>query len=126
MGVRDPIEYLRTLVEYWRDDYDWRRQEERLNALPHFRTRIDGQSIHFVHARSPHDDALPLLLTHGWPGSFLEFFEVIPRLTDPEAWGGRAGDAFHVIAPSLPGYGFSEVPRTGAGTWDGSPTRLPP
>ena len=111
-----PIDYLRSLVEYWRDTYDWRRQEERLNSLPHFRTRIDGQSIHFVHARSPHDDALPLLLTHGWPGSFLEFFEVIPRLTDPEAWGGRAGDAFHVIAPSLPGYGFSEVPRTRG--WD--------
>ena len=79
----------------------------RLNELEHFRTGIDGQSIHFVHARSPHADALPLLLIHGWPGSIVEFLDVIPRLTDPEHHGGRAEDAFHVIAPSLPGYGFS-------------------
>jgi microsomal epoxide hydrolase len=111
-----PIDYLRSLVAYWLDTYDWRHEEERLNSLPHFRTRIDGQSIHFVHARSPHEGALPLLLTHGWPGSFLEFCDVIPRLTDPEASGGQAADAFHVITPSLPGYGFSEVPRTRG--WD--------
>ena len=111
-----PIDYLRELVEYWRDEYDWRAQEARLNELEHFRTAIDGQSIHFVHARSGHADAFPLLLIHGWPGSVVEFLDVIPRLTDPEAHGGRADDAFHVIAPSLPGYGFSEPPRTPG--WD--------
>ena len=111
-----PIDYLRELVEYWRDEYDWRAQEARLNELEHFRTRIDGQSIHFIHARSAHADAFPLLLMHGWPGSIVEFLDVIPRLTDPEAHGGRAADAFHVIAPSLPGYGFSEPTRTRG--WD--------
>ncbi len=111
-----PIDYLQELVEYWRHTYDWRSQEARLNQLAHFRTTIDGQLIHFVHARSPHADAVPLLLTHGWPGSVVEFLDVIPRLTDPEAYGGRTADAFHVIAPSLPGYGFSEPPRTPG--WD--------
>jgi pimeloyl-ACP methyl ester carboxylesterase len=111
-----PVAYLRELVEYWRDTFDWRAQEARLNALAHFRTRIDGQSIHFIHARSAHADALPLLITHGWPGSVVEFLDVIPRLTDPQAHGGRAADAFHVVAPSLPGYGFSEPPRTRG--WD--------
>ena len=111
-----PIGYVRELVEYWRDEYDWRDQEARLNQLDHFRTRVDGQSIHFVHASSPHPDALPLLLIHGWPGSIVEFLDVIPRLTHPEEHGGRAEDAFHVIAPSLPGYGFSEPPRTPG--WD--------
>ncbi len=111
-----PIAYVRALVEYWRNGYDWRAQEARLNVFEHFRTRIDDQSIHFVHARSRHVDALPLLLIHGWPGSVVEFLDVIPRLTDPEAHGGRADDAFHVIAPSLPGYGFSEPPRTPG--WD--------
>jgi len=99
-------------VEYWRDKYEWRAQEARLNELAHFRTRIDGHSIHFIHARSKHADAFPLLLLHGWPGSVVEFLDVIPRLTEPLAHGGRAADAFHVIAPSLPGYGFSEPPRT--------------
>lgn len=111
-----PTDYLRPLVEYWRDGYDWRAEEARLNQLDHFRTEIDGQSIHFVHARSRHADALPLLITHGWPGSIVEFLDIIPRLTDPEAYGGGAEDAFHVIAPSLPGYGFSEPPRTPG--WD--------
>lgn len=111
-----PIDYLQELVEYWRHAYDWRSQEARLNELAHFRTAIDGQLIHFIHARSPHADAVPLLLTHGWPGSVVEFLDVIPRLTNPEAYGGRAADAFHVIAPSLPGYGFSEPPRTPG--WD--------
>ena len=111
-----PIDYLRGLAEYWRDTYDWRAQEARLNEFDHFRTPIDDQSIHFVHARSAHADALPLLLTHGWPGSVVEFLEVLPRLTDPEAFGGQAADAFHVVAPSLPGYGFSEPPRTRG--WD--------
>jgi pimeloyl-ACP methyl ester carboxylesterase len=111
-----PVDYVRELVEYWRDKYDWRAQEARLNQLAHFRTRIDGQSIHFIHARSAHAGAFPLLLMHGWPGSVVEFLDVIPRLTDPEAHGGRAADAFHVIAPSLPGYGFSEPTRTRG--WD--------
>jgi epoxide hydrolase len=111
-----PRDYLRELVEYWRDEYDWRAQERRLNELPHFLSRIDGQSIHFIHARSAHPEALPLLLTHGWPGSVVEFLDVIPRLTQPEVHGGRAADAFHVIAPSLPGYGFSEPTR--ARGWD--------
>ena len=111
-----PGDYLRELVDYWRDEYDWRAQEARLNELSHFRTRIDGQSIHFIHARSAQPDALPLLITHGWPGSVVEFLDVVPRLTQPEAYGGNAADAFHVIAPSLPGYGFSEPTRTRG--WD--------
>ncbi|MGH2727314.1 MAG: epoxide hydrolase, partial [Actinomycetota bacterium] len=96
--------------------YDWRAEEARLNELPHFRSRIDGQSIHFIHARSARHDAFPLLLMHGWPGSVVEFLDVIPRLTEPEAHGGRATDAFHAIVPSLPGYGFSEPTR--ARGWD--------
>jgi epoxide hydrolase len=111
-----PVDTLHDLVSYWRDTYDWRAQEARLNEVAQFRTRIDGQSIHFVHARSPHADALPLLLVHGWPGSVVEFLDVIPKLTDPEAHGGSAADAFHVLAPSLPGYGFSEPTRTPG--WD--------
>ncbi len=112
-----PVDYLRELLEYWRDTYDWRAQEARLNELPHFRTSIDDQSVHFIHARAADSDALPLLLMHGWPGSVVEFLDVIPRLTDPEAHGGDAADAFHVVAPSLPGYGFSEPTRTRG--WDG-------
>jgi pimeloyl-ACP methyl ester carboxylesterase len=111
-----PIGYVRELVEYWRDTYDWRAQEARLNRFAHFRTRIDGQSIHFIHARSAHADAFPLLLMHGWPGSIVEFLDVIPPLVEPEAHGGRATDAFHVVAPSLPGYGFSEPTHTPG--WD--------
>jgi pimeloyl-ACP methyl ester carboxylesterase len=113
-----PIDYLRELVEYWHNSFDWRAQEARLNALAHYRTDIDGESIHFVHARSTHENAFPLLITHGWPGSIVEFLDVIPRLTDPEAHGGRAADAFHVVAPSLPGYGFSGPTHTrGWDTW---------
>jgi len=115
-----PIDYLRELVTYWRERFDWRAQEASLNEFEHFRTKIDGQAIHFVHARSPHANALPLLLIHGWPGSIVEFLDVIPRLTRPEAHGGEAADAFHVVAPSLPGYGFSEPTRTAG--WD--PTRI--
>jgi pimeloyl-ACP methyl ester carboxylesterase len=111
-----PVDYLRELVEYWRDTYDWRAQEARLNRLAQFRTSIDGQSIHFIHARSTQADAFPLLLLHGWPGSVVEFLDVVPRLTEPEAHGGTAPDAFHVIAPSLPGYGFSDPTRTRG--WD--------
>jgi pimeloyl-ACP methyl ester carboxylesterase len=111
-----PVDYLRELVAYWQNGYDWRAAEARLNQFAHFRTTIDGQSIHFIHARSPRADALPVLITHGWPGSVVEFLDVIPRLTDPEAHGGEAADAFHVVAPSLPGYGFSEPTRTRG--WD--------
>ena len=111
-----PAGYLRELVEYWRDGYDWRTAEAELNRLDHFTTVLDGQRVHFVHQRSPHDGALALILVHGWPGSIVEFMDVIPRLTDPTSFGGRAGDAFDVIAPSLPGYGFSEPPRTRG--WD--------
>jgi epoxide hydrolase len=115
-----PMGYLRELVEYWRDGYNWRGQEGRLNELPNFRTTIDGQQLHFVHARSTQPDALPLLLIHGWPGSIVEFLDVIPKLTAPENHGARVEDAFHVIAPSLPGYGFSEPTHTRG--WD--PTRI--
>jgi pimeloyl-ACP methyl ester carboxylesterase len=107
-----PLDYLHDLVDSWRDDYDWREHEAVLNSQPNFRTTIDGQQIHFVHVRSEHPDAYPLLLLHGWPGSVVEFLDVIPRLTDPPAHGGRAADAFHVVVPSLPGYGFSEPTRT--------------
>jgi pimeloyl-ACP methyl ester carboxylesterase len=111
-----PHGYLRELCHYWADGYDWRATEARLNALPQFRTEIDGLGIHFVHVRSPHPDALPLIITHGWPGSIIEFLKVIGPLTDPTAHGGEAGDAFHVVCPSLPGYGFSDRPaRTGWG-----------
>jgi pimeloyl-ACP methyl ester carboxylesterase len=111
-----PTDYVRALVNYWLETYDWRAEEARLNQFSHFRTTIDGQSIHFIHARSPHADAFPLLITHGWPGSVVEFLDVIPRLTHPEDHGGHGADAFHVVAPSLPGYGFSEPTRTPG--WD--------
>jgi pimeloyl-ACP methyl ester carboxylesterase len=111
-----PIEEVRDLVTYWRDGYDWRAEEARLNQLDQCTTELDGLPVHFVHARSSHADALPLLLVHGWPGSIVEFLDVVPRLTDPTAHGGSAADAFHVVAPSLPGYGFSEVPRVPG--WD--------
>lgn len=106
------VAYLKELVAYWRESFDWRAQEARLNGFEHFRTEIDGQRIHFLHARSKHPDALPLLILHGWPGSIVEFLKVIEPLTDPEAHGGRAADAFHVVCPSLPGYGFSEPTRS--------------
>jgi len=104
--------YVKDLVAYWRDRFDWRAQERALNRLSHFRTEIDGQQIHFVHARSQHAQALPLIISHGWPGSIVEFLKVIGPLTDPEAHGGKADDAFNVVCPSLPGYGFSEVTKT--------------
>jgi pimeloyl-ACP methyl ester carboxylesterase len=105
-----PLHRVRSLVEYWRTRYDWRRVEARLNGFGQFRTRIDGLGIHFLHVRSRHSDAMPLVLTHGWPGSVVEFLEVIEALTDPTASGGRAADAFHVVVPSLPGFGFSDKP----------------
>jgi pimeloyl-ACP methyl ester carboxylesterase len=101
---------LQELARYWASDYDLRRLEARLNALPQFRTTIDGVDIHFLHVRSPHEDALPLIMTHGWPGSVIELLETIGPLTDPTAHGGAAADAFHLVLPSLPGYGFSAQP----------------
>ena len=105
-----PLAYTRELAEYWADEYDWRTAETALNRFAQFTTEIDGLDIHFVHQRSPHPDAFPLLITHGWPGSIVEFGKVIAPLTDPTAHGGRAEDAFHVVCPSLPGYGFSGKP----------------
>jgi pimeloyl-ACP methyl ester carboxylesterase len=105
-----PLDYVRELCRYWAEEYEWPARQERLNALPQFRTTIDGLGIHFVHVRSPHAEALPLVLTHGWPGSVVEFAKVIGPLTDPAAHGGVASDAFHVVCPSLPGYGFSDKP----------------
>jgi len=104
--------YLTELVEYWKNEYDWRKHEKRLNKLDHFKTEIDGLDIHFIHQRSKHEDALPLVITHGWPGSVVEFLDIIGPLTDPEAHGGKAEDAFHVICPSMPGFGFSGKPTT--------------
>jgi epoxide hydrolase len=105
-----PLGYLRELCRHWADGYDWRATEARLNRLPQFRTQIDGLGIHLLHVRSPHPDALPLVMTHGWPGSVVEFLKVIEPLTDPTAHGGDVGDAFHLVIPSLPGYGFSDRP----------------
>src|SRR5918992_4661417 len=105
-----PLAYLRELCRYWAERYDWRATEARLNALPQFRTEIDGLGIHFLHIRSPNPDALPVVITHGWPGSILEFEKVIGPLTDPAAHGGVEADAFHILCPSLPGYGFSDKP----------------
>ena len=105
------LSYMQHLVEYWRTEYDWRRHERALNEFPQFQTRIDGLDIHFLHVRSPHATATPLVLVHGWPGSVYEFYKIIPMLTEPERHGGAASDAFHVICPSLPGFGFSEKPR---------------
>jgi pimeloyl-ACP methyl ester carboxylesterase len=106
-----PLGYLEELTEYWRKGYDWRAQESRLNRLPQFTTTVDDQPIHFVHVRSPEPDALPLLVVHGYPSSVAEFTEVVGPLTDPRAHGGDPGDAFHVVAPSLPGFGFSTPVR---------------
>src|SRR6266446_1697555 len=105
-----PIAHARALVQYWESGYDWRRFETELNSFPNFRTLIDGLGIHFIHGRSPHPDALPILLTHGWPGSIAEFIKIIRPLTNPTEHGGRARDAFHVVVPSVPGFGFSDQP----------------
>jgi microsomal epoxide hydrolase len=102
-----PLDYLQELAEYWQTKYDWRTQEARLNEIPQFTTTIDGANIHFLHVRSPESEAMPLILTHGWPGSVVEFLEVIGPLADPAAHGGDPADAFHVVVPSMPGFGFS-------------------
>lgn len=111
-----PVDYLKDLAAYWGTGYDWRAHEATLNEVPQFTTEIDGQTIHFLHIRSSEPDALPLILTHGWPGSIMEFSEIIGLLTDPRAHGGDSADAFHVVVPALPGFGFSS-PITDSG-WD--------
>jgi pimeloyl-ACP methyl ester carboxylesterase len=126
-----PLAYLRDVVAHWLESYDWRATERRLNSLPQFKTRLEDLDIHFLHVRSRHDGALPLVMTHGWPGSVVEFLDVVGPLADPTAHGGEARDAFHVVCPSLPGYGFSDRPREKgwgvekiAGAWDTLMTRL--
>jgi pimeloyl-ACP methyl ester carboxylesterase len=126
-----PLAFAQDLCTYWAEKYDWRATEARLNTFPQFRTEIDGLNVHFLHVRSPHEYAMPLVITHGWPGSIVEFHKVIAPLTDPTAHGGKAEDAFHVVAPSLPGYGFSDKPTsTGwgvdriAGAWSALMARL--
>ena len=107
-----PLATMQKLARHWATDYDWRRCEAKLNALPQFITEIDGLDIHFIHVRSRHDDALPIIINHGWPGSIIEQLKLIDRLTDPTAHGGSASDAFHVVIPSMPGYGFSGKPTS--------------
>ena len=111
-----PLETMQELARYWATDYDWSKCEARLNALPNFLTEIDGLDIHFIHVRSQHDDALPLIVTHGWPGSVIEQLKIIEPLTNPTAHGASASDAFHLVIPSLPGHGFSAKPTTPG--WD--------
>jgi pimeloyl-ACP methyl ester carboxylesterase len=111
---------LQELARYWTTEYDWRKAEAKLNALPQFTTEIDGVRIHFIHVKSRHENALPLIMTHGWPGSVIELLETVGPLTDPTAHGGRAEDAFHLVLPSLPGYGFSGEPAELG--WDASRT----
>ena len=126
-----PLDYVRKVANYWRQEYDWRHCEEALNQYPHFLTEIDGLDIHFMHIRSPEENARPLIMTHGWPGSVVEFMEVIGPLTDPASHGGDAKDAYHLVLPSLPGFGFSGKPtETGWGieriarAWDQLMLRL--
>jgi pimeloyl-ACP methyl ester carboxylesterase len=107
-----PLAMTQELARYWATEYDWRQCEATLNAMPQFLTEIDGLDIHFIHVRSPHDDALPLIINHGWPGSIVEQLKIIDPLTNPPAYGGSAADAFHVVVPSMPGYGFSGKPTS--------------
>ncbi|HJQ00762.1 MAG TPA: alpha/beta fold hydrolase [Jatrophihabitans sp.] len=111
-----PLDYLKELAEYWRTGYDWRAVEARLNQFPQFTTEIDGTDVHFIHVRSPEPDAIPLIITHAWPGSIAEFLNVIGPLTDPRAHGGDPANAFHLVLPSVPGFGFSGSTRTAG--WD--------
>jgi epoxide hydrolase len=111
-----PTDEVRMLADYWADGYDWRHHEARLNKLPQFTTTIDGQTVHFLHVRSPEPDALPLVLTHGWPSSFVEYLDVIGPLTDPRSHGGDAADAFHLVVPSIPGFTFSMPLAAGWGS----------
>jgi pimeloyl-ACP methyl ester carboxylesterase len=116
-----PLKTIQQLLRHWQTDYDWRKVEARLNALPQFVIEIDGLDIHFIHIRSKHENALPLIVTHGWPGSVIEQLKIVEPLTDPTAHGGSASDAFHLVVPSMPGYGFRlgpdelyQTPRTWA------------
>jgi pimeloyl-ACP methyl ester carboxylesterase len=123
--VQDPsqgvqLATMQKLARYWATDYDWRKIEAKLNAVPQFITEIDGLDIHFIHARSKHEEALPIIVTHGWPGSIIEQLKIVEPLTNPTAHGGSASDAFHVVIPSMPGYGFSGKPTTPG--WD--PARI--
>ena len=111
------------LARYWATDYDWRACEARLNALPQFTTEIDGVDVHFIHVKSRHENALPLIMTHGWPGSVIELLETVGPLTDPTAHGGSAADAFDLVIPSLPGFGFSAAPAEAG--WDPAASRVP-
>jgi hypothetical protein len=106
-----PLHYVKGLVEFWREGYDWRKWDERLNGYPHFTATVDGQNIHFLHVRSREPGARPLILTHGWPNSFLEYIDLVGPLTDPSAHGGESADAFHVVIPSIPGFAFSGPTR---------------
>ena len=106
-----PLDYVKNLVEYWQTGYDWRSWDAKLNSYPQFTTTIDGQNVHFLHLRSPEPGALPLIICHGYPGSVVEFMNIVGPLTDPVSYGGEAADAFHVVAPSLPGFGFSTPVR---------------
>src|SRR4051812_166857 len=108
-GVR--LATIQNLAAYWGKEYDWRKCEAKLNALPHFITEVDGLDIHFVHVRSKHENALPMIVTHGWPGSVIEQMKIVEPLTNPTAYGGSEADAFHLVIPSLPGYGFSGKPK---------------
>src|SRR3989454_6867539 len=114
------LETIQKLARYWATDYDWRKVEAKLNAVPQFTTEIDGLDIHFIHVRSKHEGALPLIVTHGWPGSIIEQLKIIDPLTNPTAHGASASDAFHLVIPSMPGYGFSGKPTTTG--WD--PARM--
>ena len=111
-----PLATVQKVLRYWANEYDWRKIETKLNSYPNFITEIDGLDIHFIHARSKHDNALPLIVTHGWPGSIIEQLKIIDPLVNPTAHGGSAADAFHVVIPSMPGYGFSGKPTTTG--WD--------
>ena len=111
-----PLATMQKLARYWATEYDWRKVEARLQVLPQFITEIDGLDIHFIHVRSKHENALPVIVTHGWPGSVIEQLKIVDPLVNPTAHGGKASDAFHVVIPSMPGYGFSGKPTTTG--WD--------
>ena len=111
-----PLAMMKELAQYWGSEYDWGRCQAKLNGLPNFITEIDGLDIHFIHVRSEHQDALPLIVTHGWPGSIIEQLKIIDPLTNPTAYGASAVDAFHLVIPSLPGHGFSAKPASTG--WD--------